>query len=734
MKALTRRAIFCLLLTLCALGGGIARAQSVPAKPEEPEIAALRSTMEQATTEFEGPLQGQSIVRFEEVVSKLESMRRGAALSEPAMTLLIRAYEYRARAYFNLGSIDKASDSLRALIVAKPSHALDAGQLSPKIVDLFKEIKGRMVGYITVQSIPQGASVSLAQEFLSVTDFFPIEVLAGDYSVEVTKRGYRSESKPVTIVAGETASLQFDLVRTAATALIVTEPVGVEVFLNGAAKGVTAGALDPAYAAMAAARGLDPAKASARLELSDLAAGSYKLEFRKPCYEPLHMTLDIPEPQDYDIAPVKLDPSVGSIAIASEPSGGQIFLDAKAAGQAPKTLDNVCSGEHRVEVRHPFGRFVRDVQLRRGEKINIAAVARPTIGFLGALATGPGGERVRDALAVKAQDLLLKSVTSLNVIRIDPETVRRVLESERTTLASLLPPEHADPALIRRVFERLGTETEVQGFLAIRVPEEQLIRRADAYVFAVGSVIPNVFPVVAEDEASFRPLLSALDRRAASKELVSGLVTIDTETHEGPVILRTLPGSPAEKAGFSPGLVIKSIGGVAVPTTAAMERAIASAGAKKTISVTVSGTAEPTTVDLVLEEAERELRPEAEGLVANKTMMDLRQTIEGYPNTEAAAYARLQLGLLSLRLGDFAAAHDAFVRSRNELPEGRHGLNKGTASFYAGVALEALGYAKEALEEYQKAALDESGTLGSRSGPLVKHVAGRRVAALASGR
>lgn len=728
--AIASRAAVVLAVLFCA-AGTLAAAQPPP-RPEESDLPQMRSTFDQAVVEFEGPQQGQSIVRFEEIISRLESARRAAGLSDAAQTLLVQSYEYRARAHYNLGSLDRAADGFRALITVRPQHALDANLISPKVVDFFKDIKSKMVGYITVQSIPQGASVSLSGQFLSVTDFFPIEVLAGDYAVEVSKRGYRTESRPAAVVAGETQSLQFDLVRTSATGFVVTEPVGVEVLMNGVTKGVTSGALDPAYASMAAARGLDPAKASSRLELSDLAAGSYTIEFRRPCYEPLRMVLEVPEPQDYEIAPVKLDPSVGTLVVTSDPAGGQIFVDGRPQGVAPRTIEGVCAGSRRVEVRHPFGRFVKDVNLRRAEKLDVAAVARPTLGYLGVLADGPGGARVRDSVDRRVGGLLSSSVTALNVIRIDSAQVARVLESERVELGALLPPSRPDPSLVRRVFEKLAAETEVQGFLLVRIPEDQLIRRADIQLLAAGNVVPDVVPAVAEDEASFRPFLAALERRPVDREPVTGLVTIDTLTESGPVVLRVLPGSPAQKAGIVPGAVVTAAAGKPVASTADLERAVAAAQAGK-ISLTVAQAATPTTLELPIESAPRELRLGQDAVLYNKFLMDLRQTIDGYPGTDAAAIARLNLGLVALHFRDFAAAHEAFVRARNELGD-RPGLNRGTAAFYAGAALEALGYTREALEEYRKAALDGTGTLGGRSGPLVKDVAARRVAALSAGR
>ena len=70
------------LLVLLCLGPGPGFAQS------ESDLATLRTTLERAVSEFEGPQQGQSLVRFEEIITRLETERRQGSLSEAGATLL----------------------------------------------------------------------------------------------------------------------------------------------------------------------------------------------------------------------------------------------------------------------------------------------------------------------------------------------------------------------------------------------------------------------------------------------------------------------------------------------------------------------------------------------------------------------------------------------------------------------------------------------------------------------
>jgi tetratricopeptide (TPR) repeat protein len=156
-------------------------------------------------------------------------------------------------------------------------------------------------------------------------------------------------------------------------------------------------------------------------------------------------------------------------------------------------------------------------------------------------------------------------------------------------------------------------------------------------------------------------------------------------------------------------------------------------GGNKVLSLTTEAAGGPRTVDLTLVDAPREISLSAGDMLANKVSMDLRQTIEGYPGSENAAFARLNLGLIFLALHDYSGAHDAFVKAKNELPTAP-GLSRGAAAFYAGVALEHLGYSKEALDEYTEASQDAGATLLSRDGPLVQDVAKRRIAALSGAR
>jgi tetratricopeptide (TPR) repeat protein len=112
-------------------------------------------------------------------------------------------------------------------------------------------------------------------------------------------------------------------------------------------------------------------------------------------------------------------------------------------------------------------------------------------------------------------------------------------------------------------------------------------------------------------------------------------------------------------------------------------------------------------------------------LIYNKTMMDLRSVAGGWPGTEAAAYASLNLALCAMHFSDFAGAHDFLQKAKAELPD-RPGLSRGTALYYLGLALEKLGYRPQAAEAYRAAGEAKDATLIDNDGPAVGPLAARR--------
>jgi tetratricopeptide (TPR) repeat protein len=450
------------------------------------------------------------------------------------------------------------------------------------------------------------------------------------------------------------------------------------------------------------------------------------VELRKRCYETVRRTVETPEAKDYFIDAVRLEDSVASLRLTSDPPGARIYLDGEAMGQTPKELEGVCSGKHRLEVKHASGKFVQDLVLARNEGLSLDCPIRPSLAFIGVVAESAAGERVAAEVEEKLFQNLSKKIHSLNFIRAPRETVDRVLEAERISRKQLVPGTGAAPPdAVRKVTESLTEKLEVQGFLLAILPDERLQRTAVLHVLASGNTVSDPWEVVFNEEASYLRFVSALDQKATVYRPWSGLITVDTLLHEGVPTLRVVPESPAAQASIRPGEVLFAVDGKPIKLTIELLRAVEAKKAKDKLALSFKGASGNRVVELVLGETPQEIPLNDPTLFYNKIMMDLLQQVVGYPGTEQAAFARLNLAICAMHFGDFAAAHDHLLKAKAELPA-RPGLSQGTALYYLGVALERLGYRKEAVESYRAAAGFKDATLFNNDGPPVAALAARR--------
>jgi tetratricopeptide (TPR) repeat protein len=697
----------------------------VQSEADQREMQAAQELLARAQAEFGGPQQSRSIVLYDQIVDKLEPLRRQGSLPVRGREILAQAYEFRGRAYYTIGLQEKASDSFRSLVQLAPQYTISKEQVSAKIVDFFNSTKKALVGYLAVSSKPAGARVTLNGEFLALSDFFPLEVLAGEYSVEIAREGYRTESRTVSIAPKATEALQVELVRTSASAFFITQPPGIEIWVDGEQKATTGGNLAPDRFDAARARGLDPGKASARTEVANLSLGSHAVELRRKCYETIRTTLEAPAAEDYEVPPAHLEDSLASLQLRSDPPGAKIFLDGEAMGQTPRDIEAVCSGKHRLEVKHASGKFIQDLVLGRNEALTLDCPIRPSLAFLGVVAETPGGERV----ASEVEEKLLQNLARLHTLNFVPapkESVDRVLDAEKITRRQLVPgAATAQPDAIRKVTESLAEKLEVQGFLLAILPDEKLQRTAVLQLLAAGNTIADPWEVAFNESASYLRFLSAVDQKATVYRPWSGLITVDTLLHEGVPTLRVVPGSPAALAGVQPGELLVAVDDKPIKQTTELLRAVEAKKPKQKLSLSLKGPSGTRAVELTLGETPQEIPLNDPTLLYNKIMMDLRQQVEGYPGTEQAAFARLNLAICAMHFGDFAAAHEHLLKAKAELPT-RPGVSQGTALYYLGVALERLGYRKEAVESYRAAAGFKDATLFNNDGPGVAQLASRR--------
>jgi tetratricopeptide (TPR) repeat protein len=244
-------------------------------------------------------------------------------------------------------------------------------------------------------------------------------------------------------------------------------------------------------------------------------------------------------------------------------------------------------------------------------------------------------------------------------------------------------------------------------------------------MLAAGNTQSEPWDVIFNELANYLRFISKVDQKVAIFKPWSGLITVDTLLHEGVPVLRILPGSPAAQAGVQAGELVYSADGKPIKRTAELRALVEQKKPGDKMALHLKGASGTRTVGLTLGQTPQEIPLFEPTLLYNKVMMDLRQIVDGYPGTEQAAYAWLNLGLCAMHFQDFAEAHKYLTKAKAELPP-RPGVSTGTAAYYMGVALDRLGYRPQATEAFRQAAAYKDATLVNNDGPAVAALAARR--------
>src|SRR4029077_13347951 len=96
-----------MVVVLLALAGASGAQETPPSDAVQRELQAVQDLRVRASAEFDGPQQSRSIVILDEIVTRLEALRREGTLPPRGRDALAEAYELRGRAYYNIGLQEK---------------------------------------------------------------------------------------------------------------------------------------------------------------------------------------------------------------------------------------------------------------------------------------------------------------------------------------------------------------------------------------------------------------------------------------------------------------------------------------------------------------------------------------------------------------------------------------------------------------------------------------------------
>ena len=137
-------------------------------------------------------------------------------------------------------------------------------------------------GEARITSSPAGAKITIggASQPRWITPFTAPRLQPGKYDVTVAKAGYVTQKKEITVEAGKTAAIAFDLVLAGGTVTVNSQPAGASIYLDGRLTG------------------------KATPATLDVDKGRHKVEVRKDGFGAESVNVDLSDGEKYSFAPI----------------------------------------------------------------------------------------------------------------------------------------------------------------------------------------------------------------------------------------------------------------------------------------------------------------------------------------------------------------------------------------------------------------------------------------------
>ncbi len=220
-------------------------------------------------------------------------------------------------------------------------------------------------GSISVTSNPSGATAMLDGGSSQTTPCTFTGVSPGSHTVYVSKSGYTSVSRTVTVSGGSTTQVSVTLNKVApetGTIYVVSTPQGANAYVDGVYYGIT-----PALAT-----GLSPGNHQVRISLSGFQ------DWVGTAYVSSGQTTTVTQTLHVGTPTPTQSPGTGSVAVSSTPSGAQVYMDNVYEGITPLTISPVQPGTHTFLVKQAgYADWQVSEAIQSGQTTQIAATLTP---------------------------------------------------------------------------------------------------------------------------------------------------------------------------------------------------------------------------------------------------------------------------------------------------------------------------------------------------------------------
>ena len=527
-------------------------------------------------------------------------LRRTRALTDAERPAHRQLFILRARGHVQLLNNEKVRESYLELLRVDPFFN---APLPPREQESLDSVRSTETGVLEVSSPVRDCRILLDGLDIGATGDTPLRVslVTGTYQLRLEKPGHQGAGARVTMAPGQTLTIN-DLApqpQIPPVAFLIDRE-GVEVVLDGAPAGqsirlsdlkgkisaLEAAALDQA---VTLAR-FDPATTAAFLLVNPPVDKTVGLRFKGECLieesrtvsitAQALATLDPASPLVWfgDSSAIRMRPDIGTLRVSSTPADADVYLDGAMIGRTPFER-SVCSGEHRLRIRHRIGSYAVSAVIIRGRTEMVDVTLKPGLAFLGAIetvqstlrASGDSTSTVDRAFASAVQSFRLAPAIDL------PPQVARWTETSTAQLVAAS--DKGDDDTVRKLLKQASENFDAPVLVAAvaRGPADAPDTPVDILVFWYEHPGVDRVRVAKATSGALADILDQFDRPADPAQLVYqndlGMRVADTLLPEAPLLIVAMePGSPGAIAGLKPGDGISAVDGAILTATQLAER------------------------------------------------------------------------------------------------------------------------------------------------------------------
>lgn len=503
-------------------------------------------------------------------------------------------FTLRARAHLDLMNNEAVEETLRELLRVDPFFP---GGLPPRAQEVLDGIRTRESGLLEVTSTVRDCRILLDGIEIGVTGDLPVRVslVAGAYQLRLEKPGHQGVGARVTMVPGHTLTVT-DMAPRAQIPPIafLTDRGGIEVLVDNVRAGSTVPIADfRSQLTAEESAALDQAVTLARFDPRTSAGfllrdppvdRALSVRFRGECLveevRSLAITADALAGLDPsspllwfgESSTIRMLPDTGTLRVNSTPKDADVYVDGQLSGRTPFER-NVCTGEHRVRVRHRIGSYAVSATITRGRTEVVDVTLRPSLGILGAVETVSGALRPSLELASTVDRAFAGTVKSFRLATPSdlPPEVQRWSDTANAELVAAA--DRGDGDKVKRLLRQANENFDAPVLLSAvaRGPAAAADTPVDLLLFWFEHDGVDRVRIGQVTSQALSATLALIDRPMDAAHLVYqnhvGMRVADSLIADAPLVVVVVDaGGPAATAGVRPGDAILSVNGT--PMTA----------------------------------------------------------------------------------------------------------------------------------------------------------------------